>query len=164
MTEGEISYSVDKNLCIFRLQGNIRHTNSTGFNLTIRKLFTENKVSAVVIDLRETTYIDSTNLGLLGTISRNLWVTNKTYPTLFCPENDVYTILVSMGFKSHFEIITDADAKLEELKQLPKNQAPEAKVILDAHETLLHMSENNKVQFESLVELLRSEISADDTV
>jgi len=162
MTEGEISYSVCTNLCIFRLQGNIRHTNSTGFNLTIRKLFSENHILSVIIDLRETTYIDSTNLGLLGIIARSLWGINKTRPTVFCPENDVYTILVSMGFKNHFEIITDAKAKFDELKRLPGKQPPEAQTMLDAHETLLHMSENNKIQFESLVELLRAELNENE--
>ncbi|HEY5653772.1 MAG TPA: STAS domain-containing protein [Pontiella sp.] len=165
MAENEILYSIDEYCCIFRLLGNIRHTNSTGFNATIRKLFDENQINDVIIDLRETIFIDSTNLGLLAIISRNLWQINKKRPVVLCPQNDVYEILISMDFQNYFTIMTDDEIEFEKMDAVSTvDENSKAQIILEAHEALINLSESNRLQFENLIDLLRIELGTDELV
>jgi anti-anti-sigma factor len=156
--DSSILYNSHNETILFKLIGEIRHSSSAGFNAAIARLFGQTSTTNVVIDLRETTYIDSTNLGLIGIIARNLWKINKTKPTLIIQRNDVYELLLSMGFENYFHMVESCTDGTDDLQPLKNSDPADASTILKAHETLIEMSENNRSKFRDLVELLKVEL------
>ena len=82
MEDGKILYARQDRCCFFKLIGEIRQTISSGFDVTISKMLSEGLTETFIIDLRETSYIDSTNLGLLAKIARGAFEKKALKPTI----------------------------------------------------------------------------------
>lgn len=117
-------------------------------------------VSAIIIDLRETTGIDSTSLGLLAKISLRSQDQFNTFPTIVSTNEDITRILLSMGFDKIFVVDNDTQHGCEQLGELPAKIVPDnvlREQVLDAHKTLMALNENNLLAFKDLVAALEQE-------
>lgn len=115
---------------------------------------------AVVLDLTETTCMDSTSLGLLAKIAIASKAILNVQPTIVTSNPDVTRIVRSMGFEQIFIIIDHAIHTCDEALELPTHVMSEELLreqVLDAHRTLMTLSKHNEECFCDLVDALEME-------
>ena len=109
----------------------------------------------MVVDLTEAVGIDSTSLGLLAKLSLRTKERIHEVPTLVSTNEDITRILQSMGFNDQiFTIVTDSYAPEDSLSEIPADNIDEhvaARHVLEAHQVLMELNENNKNEFRDLV-------------
>ena len=162
MSTSNMMYWFDNHLCLFKLTGVVRLATSYSFNMVIKQLFAEQEIQHVLIDLRDVTFIDSTNLGLLGIIARNLQMSSQQKPIIVCPDNDVYLVLQNMGFCSHFNIVHQMDMPEKTLRMIPELDGVDRQTVREAHEALMNMNDENVKKFRDVVQLLKREADSDE--
>ncbi len=104
--EGDIRYAKQDGVCVLKLTGDIRYTTgpaaviSRSLDTFFDKLFATGDFQDVVVDMTETTAIDSTNLGLLARLYTWMQEHGGRKPTLVSTNPDVTRTLESVGFKT----------------------------------------------------------------
>ncbi|OZG73394.1 anti-anti-sigma factor [Hahella sp. CCB-MM4] len=114
----------------------------------------------VVIDLTETSVVDSTTLGLLAKIGIFARKNNKLLPTIISTNPDITRLIYSMGFDELFIIVEKAATEIEHLDEIPILHASEQEVrekVLAAHKVLMDLNANNREAFKDLVKALEEE-------
>ncbi len=160
----KILFAESENECFIKIIGKITYSNNTGFDDFINKYIKAKESIKVLIDLSETTYIDSTNLGIIGRIAELMYTRKTDKPVIISTRAKITDILRTMGFHEFFIIVKDSINFSDELKNIPKvdEAAKErALTILKAHQTLMNMNDKNKNTFKNVVEVLKNQIDKD---
>lgn len=156
-----MQYAEHNGTYVLKLRGDVRVPICTSLETFIEDhLLKDKRLRAVMIDLTETDSIDSTALGLLAKIAVALRELNLGKPIILCLSSDINRILASMGFDEVFRILQTTAALRDRLDELPDEVLSEAEVtqcVIDAHRTLMGLSESNQQTFRSLVDALESE-------
>ncbi len=156
-----MQYAEHNGTYVLKLRGDVRVPICTSLETFIEDhLLNDKRLRAVMIDLTETDSIDSTALGLLAKIAVALRELNLGKPIILCLSSDINRILASMGFDEVFRILQTTAALRDRLDELPDEVLSEAEVtqcVIDAHRTLMGLSESNQQTFRSLVDALESE-------
>ena len=149
---------------VLRFEGDVRLTVSGTFDRYLDAMFADPRFVSVLVDLSAAVAIDSTSLGVLAKLSIAVQKKYQQLPLLVCNAQDILRILQSMGFEDVFVIVSDAQALRQQLAELPlANDLDEEEMrlrVIEAHETLMGLNEQNAVTFRSLVEALQAESSA----
>ena len=119
---------------------------------------------SIVIDLKDTSCMDSTCLGLLAKIALASQDKLGTQPTLVTTNPDVTRVIDSMGFDQLFLIIRDDAPTCSDAIELPTRVMNEEQLkeqVLDAHKTLMKLSKHNQECFKDLVTALEAEPEPD---
>lgn len=142
--------------------GNLKYTGSSGFDLFLDD-FLKSDYRDVVIDLSEASFIDSTNLGLIARVAERARSLGRGPVTLISPGDDINRVLRSVRFDRIFRIIESADSAVSPVN-LPGREVgtPEGEVsekralemILRAHRALITLDEENRDEFQDVVDLL----------
>ena len=112
MTEGNYYYNITNKRCFIKLVGHVHYSNSAGFEQFVADIINKGIIDNILIDLSETTGIDSTNLGLVAKLANYTISSHKKKITLITANPDVTTILDSMGFFEVSVIVETEDASL----------------------------------------------------
>jgi len=161
MTKGEIHYTVNDGTCVIRMEGRLTHTLGVAFGLFIERLFNDESVNAVIVDLSLTDYMDSTMLGLLGKLANRAQHARQQKVTLTAPSDNVQQLLSHIGFDDVFIIENDWCPLATNTQALPPAEASrdtQTRVVWNAHKLLMSLNETNAAQFKNVVELLDVEI------
>ncbi|MHC4886921.1 MAG: STAS domain-containing protein [Planctomycetota bacterium] len=163
MSADSITVAEAKGQCFIRLQGNLRHTLSAGWDAFIDELFVRNPLPEVLVDLTDALYLDSTNLGLLAKMARLCHQRGGRRITLISPGQDINTVLESMGFDQVFLISHQpwhTTGTYEDLSPVDESEREHAELILQTHRNLMEMNEKNEQEFRSVVALLSETVAA----
>jgi anti-anti-sigma factor len=163
MNEGRVLHARQGRNCIIKMIGEVRHTVSAGLDAVIMEALQGGDVVTFIIDLTETEFIDSTNLGLLAKIARVQWEKGREQSVIASTNPEVTTVLSSMGFDEAFVIVREPEAQggtLEEAPAADEDTRRKARLILDAHEALMGMNDKNREMFHNVVELLRKGVAS----
>ena len=158
MSEGRILHARQGRSCIIKMAGQVRHAVSASLDAVIGEALQGDGAEAFIIDLTETEFIDSTNLGLLARIARVQWERGRKQPVIASTNPEVTAVLSSMGFDDAFVIVRELGGEERALVEAPaadEDTRRKAQLILEAHEALMEMNEKNRQTFRSVVELLR---------
>lgn len=170
MTAGKIQFAENEGTYVLKFVGEIRLTLCSSLDSFLDNMFNDPDFSSVIIDLSETSTIDSTSLGILAKLSIQARKRYNLTPTIISTQDDITRILMSMGFDSVFVIVRE----FEELVKLPMNDLPcegstepaTQERVLNAHKVLMSINEDNRKAFSELVEQLekgRAAQKKDDT-
>ncbi|BDU50184.1 STAS domain-containing protein [Haliovirga abyssi] len=142
--------------------GNATMKNSKTLEDLFEKLFKSDK-KEIVLDFEECNYMDSTMLGLIAKTAikfKKSW--GLAIYALNTP-NIILTSLKSTGVNKLMEFIEDENLKVVEVKKLETkdydNKEEKTKHILEAHKTLMGLSDENKEVFKNVVNLLEGELN-----
>lgn len=155
-----VSYAVHQGTYVLKLIGDIRVTCCSTLDDFIEGMFKDPQMNSVVIDLSETTIIDSTALGLIAKIAVFFRQSFDIKPVIISTNPDVDRILDSMGFDAVFDIIHEQSVVDSALTDLPNNGCTEAcatEKVLEAHRVLMSMNEKNAETFKDLVATLEDQ-------
>jgi anti-anti-sigma regulatory factor len=148
---------------IFKLLGSFNFSLCPAVEGFMRTLLTENGMRPVVVDMTETTGVDSTGMGLLAQIALHSKRMLQAKPTLLVSGNDILKILKGMDFDSVFNILHGdgiVGAVFQEIQPIAADEKEMAGHILAAHRTLMSMGTENKAKFEQAIKVFEKKQAA----
>lgn len=161
MDGGRVLYASHCGVHVLFLEGDVHYTLTPSLRRFVEGLFEVSPVGGFVIDLRGAVSIDSTNLGELARIALRMQKRRGPRVILVSDRQDINEILESMGFDEIFDIVEggappDAAWAVPQIDATPDELA---KIMLEAHRTLMELNERNRLEFRDVVEMLESELA-----
>lgn len=167
MKDGRIHYAERSGNYYLKFSGDVRVTLCTGLNVYIERIFEEDNVQSVVVDLSEAEAVDSTTLGLLAKIALYTDDQQQIKPIMIVRDPSMLRLVESMGFDEIFELMETVPDSPKRLKELPCSSATTDVArdqVIEAHRVLMGMNESNMNTFSELVKALETEAdSSSDT-
>ena len=161
MNEGKYQFAENENFYLIKMSGNLKYTGSGGFDIFIENIFSKIENKAVVIDLTEAQYLDSTNLGILAKIADTMLSDFEQKTTIISSNPDITTLLTNIGFDDYFTILDecpDTSTVLSDISEMVTGNRSMALMMLEAHKSLMELNNDNKNVFSSVVDLLEKEV------
>jgi anti-anti-sigma factor len=123
-------------------------------------------VERVLIELSECEYMDSTFLGLIvGTHKRSFLRArdaSRRIVTLFGVNEACKGLLRTIGVLGIVSISAEDLALPADMERLAGGERATARFLLDAHEELSELSQDNRKRFSALTSVLRSAVESED--
>jgi anti-anti-sigma factor len=157
---GKILYAEQDGVYVLKFVGDVRLTLGPTISTFIQRIGENRGIHGMVVDLTETDAIDSTSLGLLAKVSLRVQEVLHSLPVIVSNNDDITRILLSMGFDVLFVIVREATDDIGLLGELPVQFASEDELrnqVLEAHQVLMSLNEQNRAIFSDLVEALTAE-------
>ncbi|WP_027967038.1 STAS domain-containing protein [Halomonas halocynthiae] len=162
MHEGRIKAAFESGVFVLKLSGDVRLTLCATLDNQAQRLAETPGLTAVMVDLRDATNIDSTALGFLAKVAMALSGRLEQPPTIVVNNPDVRRMLDVMGFAHYYTLLEGPikePCELEELAEVPSGENDLRDRILEAHRILMCMNKHNREQFQPLVEMLEAQSS-----
>lgn len=159
MQSGKIKIADKNGIIVIKLNGYVRLTLCTAFDDFIETMFASDNFVSVAIDLSDAEGLDSTTLGLLAKIAVRARKQFNFTPIIISTDPSVTRLLSSMCFERIFDIRKKGPQSLCDYGDLPIAVSSEEDVksrVLDAHRTLMGVSEENAECFRDLVNSLEA--------
>lgn len=159
MSEGAIFFACRNGHYVLKFVGEVRLTLCSTIDLHLEAVLGRSEIQDTLIDLTETTTIDSTSLGLIAKLTIKAEEQGLPRPTLVSTNPDITRILYSMGFDQVFLLLDSMPTSEADLEQVPFVQESEEQVrarIIGAHRVLIDLNESNRNAFKDLVATLES--------
>lgn len=153
-----------------RLSGELRHTLCCPLDSLLESLFETDppQVRSVVIDLSQASFMDSTMIGLLAGIARELQRHGLPQATVFSTHPEIDQLLHCLCLDQVFTVVHQSTAQALDLELLAAERQASAAVdadprhtaavILKAHEALIGVDEANRPAFQPVVDLFREQL------
>ena len=159
MSDGEIFYACQDGHYVLKFVGEVRLTLCSTIDKHLEYCLSKEIISDTLVDLTETTNIDSTSLGLVAKLAIKCSERDMPKPTLVSTNPDITQILIAMGFDQVFLLLDFLPTSAKDLKQVPFVVESEDDVrqrIIQAHKVLIDLNESNRSAFKDLVETLEN--------
>jgi anti-anti-sigma regulatory factor len=160
MNNGRILVATVNDVPILKFIGDVRVLMSSALDNYFNSLYNRAILDRMMVDMTETQGIDSTALGLLAKMSIQLRNRFNVRPTIISTNPDITRILKSMSIDLICEIIETVDNQetcFDELNPLQETEDSVRQKVIEAHQTLMNLSEDNRAEFQDLVSALKSE-------
>ena len=161
MANGQVLHASLDGVHALQLCGEIRYPLSPSLDRFLQQLFSGPAPKGFVVDLTETTVIDSTNLGLLARIANGMERLGGPKAVLVSNRKDINEVLVSMGFDEVFTLVDSLEPLPAPGHVVPLRETDAqalARTILEAHRTLMELNERNRDVFQNVAALLEQQI------
>lgn len=160
MQSGKILQASKDGLFVIRLLGDVRLTLCTAFDDFIESMFQSAGLASIIIDLRDADGLDSTTLGLMAKIAVRAKRELSFTPIIVSNNPSITRLLESMCFQQIFDIQNSAPDTQSDFGELASTAPDESDLrdrILEAHKTLMNLSEHNSECFRDLVATLEQD-------
>ena len=150
---------------VLRLEGPVRYTMALALRAFVDDALARAPAELVVVDLRATTFVDSTGLGLIARLGRLALSRSGRRAVIVSGETDVMTVLRSAALDVLFVVVEEPPGELpSELAEVPllppKGEADAVgRVILDAHRDLAGLSKKNHDEYRGVIAALEVELA-----
>jgi anti-anti-sigma factor len=154
MENGKILHASHDGIHVLRFVGDIRYTLGHALDHFLESLFAGQMPAGFVIDLTATDCIDSTNLGLLVRIAREMHNHSAPRVTIVSDRPDINAVLGSMALDEVFDIVSRADVPVGGGRELPRREVDRdslSHTLLKAHRALMELNERNEETFGDVV-------------
>jgi anti-anti-sigma factor len=142
MADSRVLYSAQEDVFVLKFIGDIRFTLCGAIDNVIHRAFEKNYQSFVV-DLTETTGIDSTALGVLAQIAVHTRKSNLPKPSLLIADAYMKHVLEGVCFHQVFNMLKQDDPKQQSFKEIHPVEISERDMVdkvLTAHKRLMSLS------------------------
>lgn len=145
---------------VLKLVGEVRLNACSTIDKVIDGISQNPNFRSLVVDLTETSHLDSTSLGMLAKLAVKAKAKSHFLPSIVSTNPDITRLLESMGFDGVFLISSeplDTEAKLVEIMPEDLNETDMRCTVLNAHKVLMDLNENNREMFRDLVDALEGD-------
>jgi anti-anti-sigma factor len=159
----KLLFANQNGMYVLKFEGDVRVCLGPTISMFLNSIDRDCGIRGIVIDLRQTTGIDSTSLGLLAKISLRCQDQLTVLPTIVSTNPDITRLLFNTGFDKLFVIDDDASRCCDDVAELPAQIVSDIVLrdqVIDAHRTLMNLNDTNLVAFKELVEALQQEQDA----
>lgn len=146
---------------VLKLVGEVRLNLCSTIDSAIESMTADPEFATIVVDLSETTLIDSTTLGMLAKLAILAKTKSHFLPSIVSTNPDITRIITTMGFDTIFIILEKPAQNDQSLQELPISELGEADLrenVLNAHKELMKLNEHNREQFKDLVATLEQDV------
>lgn len=146
---------------VLKLVGEVRLNFCSTIDASIESIVTDPNFVSLVVDLSETSLIDSTALGLLAKLAIRAKAKSHFLPSVVSTNPDITRVLLAMGFDSLYIVVKEPAISNKQLQEITPQDVSEEELrqhVLDAHKVLMDMNEHNRDQFKDLVSALELDI------
>ena len=160
MSTGHVEYASLNGTHIFKLIGEVRAQSCISLDKLLGKIEMQSNIVGAIVDLTQTTFIDSTVLGILAKLGLKLKQIHHIQAVMLSTNSDITTLANSMGLGQVFVILNycgDPNICTQALVDEHITQHNMLCTVLDAHKTLMKLNESNQNMFEPLVKQLEKE-------
>jgi len=157
MSKCKILHAECSGVYVLKLVGEVRLNSCSTIDLAIDSMTSDPDFATIVVDLSETTLIDSTTLGLLAKLAMRAKEKSHFLPSIISTNPDITRIIQTMGFESVFLILTEPPTSTQGLVELEAQHVTETELrdnVLKAHRVLMKLNDHNREQFKDLVATL----------
>jgi anti-anti-sigma factor len=162
MPNGHVTHAEREGFHVLRYFGRVDYMLATSINRFADRMIENGHVGGLVFDLTEAENLDSTNLGLLARIAERVKTAGGGRSVIVSTSDNINCVLRSMCFDQIFDIVTDpTNFSIDgegEIAPEPQSQEDLLHTMLDAHRTLVSLSEADRLQFQDVVACLESEL------
>ena len=162
MPNGHVTHAQKEGFHVLRYFGRVDYMLATSINRFADRIIEKGGVGGLIFDLTEAENLDSTNLGLLARIAERVKNAGGGRSVIISTSDNINCVLRSMSFDQIFEIVTDptdfSAVDDGEIEAEPQSQEELLNTMLDAHRTLVSLSESDRLQFQDVVACLESEL------
>ena len=158
MSSSKILAADYRHMAMLKFVGDVRVLMSSTLDAYCSSLYRRPILDAMLIDMTETKGLDSTALGLLAKMAIQLRNRFNVMPTIVSTNPDITRTLKSMSFDLIFIIIDKPSGQKAQYNELTPQKESEDTVrekVIDAHLTLMALSEENRLEFQDLVQALK---------
>ncbi|MBN1980764.1 MAG: STAS domain-containing protein [Chitinivibrionales bacterium] len=162
MDDGKILFALIDSFCVIRLHGVIAYKLSPDFETFLQRISYNTRVESFIIDLTETEYIDSTNLGLIARIFELSHSRHQAVPRLISNKDSINEVLRNVGFDKVFEIVESFELLQIQMREIPVNsihQKELAATMLSAHKALASINQSNSEKFHDVITYLEHDLT-----
>ncbi len=162
MEDGKILYSIVEDTCVIKMTGAMVYKSCHDFNQFLDKIRKESSIRRFVVDLTETTYINSTNLGLLSKICEISKSKSEARPIIISTQDNINEILLDIGFSNIFDIIQDTDMLEPNYQNIPETEGSQdeiGNIMLDSHKNLAKLNLKNEEQFKDVIKFIEQDLN-----
>ncbi len=160
MSNGKILAADYRQMAMLKFVGDVRVLMSSTLDAYCAGLYRRPILDAMLVDMTETRGIDSTALGLLAKMAIQLRNRFNVIPTIVSTNPDITRTLKSMSFDLIFKIVDKPLGQKTQYNELQAKKESEDTVrekVIDAHLTLMTLSEENRLEFQDLVQALKNQ-------
>jgi anti-anti-sigma factor len=162
-----IQHWQDQHTCYLRLTGDVRLTQSAALESLIREILDDVSIEHMVVDLSEAHLIDSTSLGMMARLAIAARDNRGYRPLVVSTNPDITRIVRTTGLEALMDLTEDRLCLPGHTASRTGSQRSDGdavrdeekirRQVIDAHETLMDLSEDNRVAFAPLVEQLKKQ-------
>ena len=159
MVPGRILVGNGDGTYLLKFVGDVRLSLGAAFDEFLDRLFRDDKLRSLLVDLSRTDAIDSTSLGALARLAVQAKKRLGCMPTLVSTRADVNRLLTTMGFDDIFHVVNEPLNDARQLGELPKTDLSSCELrrrVLAAHRHLMALNDSNREEFEDLVATLEA--------
>ena len=157
MSDCRISAASNEGAHVLKLEGDVRLTMCTALDHYFQSMFAEPGFVSVWVDVTEADGLDSTTLGMLAQLAIQTKERFAFRPAIFSTNPSIDRLLDTMGFNQLFERRSECcntDSAIQEIPAVPGEAGEVKRQVLEAHRTLMSMSDDNADAFKDLVSTL----------
>ncbi len=157
VNSGDVMYAFQNGHYVLKFLGDVRLTLCSTIDEHLSAVMTRDDIAETLIDLTETTNIDSTSLGIIVKLAIKSANHELPKPTLVSTNQDITKILLAMGFDQVFLLLDQLPINRAALAKVPLVQESEEKVrerIVEAHKILMSLNDANRDEFKDLLAVL----------
>ena len=157
MSDCRISAASNEGAHVLKLEGDVRLTMCTALDHYFQSMFAEPGFVSVWVDVTEADGLDSTTLGMLAQLAIQTKERFDFRPARFSTNPSIDRLLDTMGFDQLFERRSECcntDSAIQEIPAVPCEAGEVKRQVLEAHRTLMSMSDDNADAFKDLVSTL----------
>jgi anti-anti-sigma factor len=158
MNSGKILAAEHDQIPVLKLVGDVRVLMSSTIENFFQTIYSKAILDAMIVDLSETKGIDSTALGLLAKMAIQLRNRFNVKPSIISTNKNITRILKGMSFDIIFDIVEEPlsnDAEFGELSLVSEPEDVIKRKVIIAHQALMTLSEENRIEFQDLVTALK---------
>ncbi|MDG2176125.1 MAG: STAS domain-containing protein [Gammaproteobacteria bacterium] len=160
MNSGKILVATVDHVPILKFSGDVRVLMSSALDNYFSSLYQKSVLDRMIVDMTETQGIDSTALGLIAKMAIQLRNRFNVSPTIISTNPDITRILKSMSMDLICNIVENMDNKeiqFDELNQVNETEETVRQKVIEAHQTLMALSDENKAEFQDLISVLKAD-------
>ena len=160
MSIGRIEYASLNGTHIFKIIGEVRAQTGICLDHLLNKIDQHTNIVGAIVDVTQTTFIDSTVLGILAKLGLKLKQLHQIQAVMLSTNPDITTLAQSMGLNQVFVILNYCGNPNVCTKALVEENVTYSEMlatVLDAHKTLMQLNESNQNMFEPLVKQLEQQ-------
>lgn len=155
MQSNKISYLLENNIFVLKMNGELRFSFAPSINEALKLIAENNTINDVIIDLSRTQFLDSTIIGTLLNffLKEDVWSRFSSNPPRIITKNiDIEKSLLSIGIDMFFPIL-ESDSKIKnlsnnyvEIKKIPEDKQTLEYYVKASHRTLSKLSPRSDFQ------------------
>jgi len=144
---------------VLRFEGDVRLTLCVAIDDFLKKMFADSRFTAVIIDLSQAQYLDSTSLGILAKLAKETQLKTRRLPILVGAAAEIMRSLSGLGIDELFEpggtAFTQYTA-LEAIEAIEPSEDDTRARVIEAHRVLMTLNPSNAAEFSDLVAQLEA--------